>query len=163
MEGYLILNLQPELTLCKSLTFDLLSHNYSIDQNSVGHFLEFLPGVTLSDKVNYFLIFLKGAINCALNIWDGLKAIDLPYRPQAVERHWPLSFADWRCALQFENELLKDSSLAHSIPESLQYCLRWNKKWPGFVTAKITFITYLLCFCCKRNHGLLIDNQIRSN
>lgn len=87
MGGYPILNVQIDLALCKSLTFDLLRHDYSIDQNSVGHFLDFLPGVTLSDKVNYFVIFLKGATNCALNIWVGLKAIDLPYRPQAVERH----------------------------------------------------------------------------
>lgn len=49
------------------------------------------PGSALRDKVNCLIVFLTGAINCALNIWDGLKAIDLPHRPWTTQTccRWP--------------------------------------------------------------------------
>lgn len=49
------------------------------------------PGSALWDKVNCLIVFLTGAINCALNIWDGLKAIDLPHGPWTTQTccRWP--------------------------------------------------------------------------
>lgn len=76
-----------------SLTFsDIIT---LLTRNSVVHFPEFLPGVSLPGKVNYLIIFLKGAINCALNIWDGLKATELPDRPWTIERHCKCSSFCW--------------------------------------------------------------------
>lgn len=65
------------LTFCDIITL--------LARHSVLHFPEFLPGVILSGKVNYLIIF-KGAINCTSNVWDGLKAIELPDRWWTKER-----------------------------------------------------------------------------
>lgn len=55
-----------------SLTFsDIIT---PLTRNSEDHFPGFSPQVSLLGEVNYLIIFLKGAIKCALNIWDALKA-----------------------------------------------------------------------------------------
>ncbi len=96
-----------------SLTFsDIIT---LLTGNSVVHFPEFLPGVSPPGKVNYLIIFLKGAIKCALNIWDGLKAIELPDRPWTTERHCKRSsFVEWICLFYyFEN--IKSCEMTHLL------------------------------------------------
>lgn len=68
-----------------------LWHNHPIDQALRIISCSSRPGSALWDKVNCLVVFLTGAISCALNIWAGLKAIDLPHRPWTKQTcgRWP--------------------------------------------------------------------------
>lgn len=122
-----------------SLTFsDIIT---LLTSNSVVHLLQFLPGVIQPDKVNCLIIFLKGAINCALNILDGLKAIEQPDGPWTTARRCKSS------SLLYVFFIILETSMTHLLASSqktltlpylqlMDYYLRWLEYVAGFVTAE---------------------------
>lgn len=118
-------------------------NNYPIDQ-----LLCFISQISClrspcQTRVNYLILFLMGAINCALSICDSFKAIDLPDRPWTTEIHC-------ECLVLWCIISKKHQELSHPkkiITVALQYCWysececmhwkdvmeKWNSKTCGFL------------------------------